>query len=209
MNENTLSLDPAGVAPAFPRRPGETPRAFGAFLAFFQLGSSRSLPGVAEALGENPATVKNWSSKYGWSDRLLAYQSGLLETQVAAEAARVQSSVADWARRAREFREHEWAASQKLLGAVLCFLENFGDREVEKMTLAQVSRALQISTRISQSALTGELLPDESAPSALESALAAALQKAYGQPAAPAVGTVSGGGLNGQGTAPANALQKN
>ena len=162
---------PASAPPAFPRRPGETPRAFGAFLAFFQLGSARSLPAVAESLGENPATVKNWSCKYHWSDRLLAYQSGLLQTQVAAQAALAQSSAADWARRGRELREHEWDAGQKLLGAVLCFLENFGDREVEKMTLAQVSRALQISARISRSALAGELLPDESAPSALESAL--------------------------------------
>jgi hypothetical protein len=182
---------PAPEPPAFPRRPGETPRAFGAFLAFFQLGPSRSLPAVAEVLGENPATVKNWSSKYRWSDRLLAYQSGLLQTQVAAQAALAQSAAADWDRRVREFREHEWNAGQKLLGAALCFLENFGDREVEKMSLAQVSRALQISTRISRSALSGELLPDESAPSALEAALAAALQKAYGQPAAP-VGPSSG-----------------
>jgi len=182
---------PPAAPPAFPHQPGETPRAFGAFLAFFQLGPSRSLPALAEVLGENPATVKNWSSKYRWSDRLLAYQSGLLQTQVAAQAALVQSSAADWARRSSEFREHEWAAGQKLLGAVLCFLENFGDREVEKMSLAQVSRALQISTRISRSALSGELLLEESAPSALEAALAVALQKAYGQPAAP-VGPSSG-----------------
>lgn len=178
---------PPAAPPAFPHQPGETPRAFGAFLAFFQLGPARSLPAVAESLGENPATVKNWSSKYRWSDRLLAYQSGLLQAQVAL----AQSSAADWARRSRELREHEWLAAQKLLGAALCFLENFGDREVEKMTLAQVSRALQISARISRSALSGELLPEESAPSALEAALAAALQKAYGQPSAPAAGPSS------------------
>ena len=183
---------PPAAPPTFPHQPGETPRAFGAFLAFFQLGPARSLPAVAESLGENPATVKNWSSKYRWSDRLLAYQSGLLQAQVAAQAALAQSSAADWARRSRELREHEWLAAQKLLGAALCFLENFGDREVEKMSLAQVSRALQISARISRSALSGELLPEESAPSALEAALAAALQKAYGQPSAPAAGPSSG-----------------
>jgi hypothetical protein len=171
--------------PDFPRHPGETPRAFGAFLAYFQLGQARSLSAVAEALGENPATVKNWSSKYRWSDRLSAWQSGLLQAQLDATTALARQHAADWDRRTREFREHEWVAGQKLLAAVLCFLENFGDREVEKMTLAQVSRALQISTRISRQALGGRLLPDESAPSALESALAAALQKAYGQTAPP------------------------
>jgi hypothetical protein len=178
-------LSALNLQPDFPRHPGETPRAFGAFLAFFQLGQARSLSAVADVLGENPATVKNWSSKYRWTDRLNAFQSGLLQTQIAAATALSRQHAADWDRRTREFREHEWAAGQKLLAAVLCFLENFGDREVEKMTLAQVSRALKISTQISRQALGGHLLPDESAPSTLEATLSAALQKAYGQPAAP------------------------
>ena len=209
VDSSKLDLECSDPAAAFPRRPGETPRAFGAFLAFFQLGVSRSLPAVAAALGELPATVKNWSSKYRWSDRLLAYQSGLLQTQAAAEAALARSSAAEWSRRSREFREHEWLAGQKLLGAALCFLEDFGDREVEKMTLAQVSRAVHISTRISRSALSGELFPDEAAPSALEASLAAALQKAYGQPAAPALGAPSLGAPAGPDVAPANALPTN
>jgi hypothetical protein len=115
---------PAAIAPApdlppaFPRQPGETPRAFGAFLAFFQLGHGRSLATVAEALGENPATVKNWSSKYHWSDRVNAFQSGLLQAQVQARIALQHQSAADWARRTREYRENEWAAGQKLHAAV-------------------------------------------------------------------------------------------
>ena len=181
------------LPPAFPRQPGETPRAFGAFLAFFQLGHGRSLAAVAGVLGENPATVKNWSSKYHWSDRVAAFQSGLLQAQVAAQTALQNQSAADWARRMREYRENEWAAGQKLHAAVLCYLENFGDREVEKMTLSQVSRALQISSRISRQALSGGHVPADPAPSAVESALAAALQKAYGPPATPA-GEQGGGG---------------
>ena len=171
--------------PVFPRHPGETPRAFGAFLAFFQLGHGRSLRAVARALGENPATVKNWSSKYRWSDRLHAFNSGLLQAQAQTEAARHLQQAADWARRTREFREQEWAAGQKLLAAVLCFLENFGDREVQNMTLAQVSRALQISALISRQALRGSLVPDEPARSPLHAELGAALKKAYGLPANP------------------------
>lgn len=176
------SLDPR---PTFPRHPGETPRAFGAFLAWFQLGQGRSLAAVAEVLGEKPDTVKSWSSRYRWSERLQVFQSGLLQAQLEAQAALQREHAADWARRTREFREHEWAAGQKLLAAVLCFLDSFGDREVEKMTLAQVSRALQISSRISWQALRGDPAPEEPAPASLQDELAAALKKAYGQPALP------------------------
>jgi len=172
--------------PAFARCPGETPRAFGAFLAYFQLGQTRSLSAVADALGENPATVKNWSSKYKWSHRLHTFYAGLLQTQAETEAALQSQNAADWARRTSQYREQEWAASQKLLTAVLCFLESFGDREVEKMTLGQVSRALQISTCISRQALRGDHAHEDPGPTSLQTELLAALKKAYRQPASVA-----------------------
>jgi hypothetical protein len=102
----------------------------------------------------------------------------------------------DWARRSSEYREQEWAAAHKLLGAVQCFLESFGDRDLERMTLSQVSRALQISSHIARQALGGAGGPDEGpvlAPLQLE--LAAALKKAYAQPlASPAPQSPAGVG---------------
>ena len=115
---------PAGASAApdfFPRRPAETPRAFAAFLAYFQLGPARSPSAVAEKLGENPGTVKNWSSKFDWAERLQDYHSGLLQTQARAQAARQLQSAADWNRRLEQFREQEWAVAQQLLSAARCF----------------------------------------------------------------------------------------
>jgi len=177
--QSPAELDPS----AFARCSGETPRAFAAFLVYFQLGQTRSLTGVADALGENPATVRNWSSRFKWSHRLHAFYSGLLHTQAQSEVARQRQDADAWARRTREFRDQEWVAGQKLLAAVLCFLETFGDREVEKMNLGQVSRALQIFTRISRQALRGDLAADELAPTPHQTELLAALKKAYGQSA--------------------------
>jgi len=171
--------------PPFPRRPGETPRAFGAFTAFFQLGHGRSLQAVAGTLGEKPATVKQWSSKYRWRDRILAFDSGVLQAQAQTAAALHCRQTADWTRRALEFRDQEWIAGQKLLGAALCFLENFGDREVQGMTIGQVSRALQISSLISRQALSGSHVPDDAVTSPLQAELGVALKKAYGPPAGP------------------------
>ena len=191
-----ISENPPGFAPAaapgpgpdgpaaFPRHAGETPRAFGAFLAFFQLGHARSLPAVAAGLGENLGTVRKWSSRYRWSDRLHAFQSGLLRQQALAEAESCRKLAADWARRNGEFREEEWSAAKKLLVAAQCYLENLGDREVEKMSLAQVSRAILIASRISRDALRSNPPPEETAMSAVQVELTAALRKAYGQPAA-------------------------
>jgi len=176
---HTSSLAPAAPAPDLPPLPGETPRAFGAFLTFYQLGQARSLAGTAQALGEKRATVKAWSSRHRWPERLRACQSGRLAAHLASE----RRQTADWARRRQEFREQRWAAGQKLLHAAACFLDSFGDRELQQITLAQVARAIQIGTRITTDALSGGQLPEEQALSSSESELMAALQKAYGTPA--------------------------
>ena len=184
----TLNSQPSTLnsssPPSFPRSPGETPRAFAAFMAYFQLGCARSLPAVAGHLGEKPDTIKSWSSKYHWADRIQSYNSGLLEQQVQAETAVRRQQAAEWSRRSGEFREQEWIAAQKLLAAVQCFLESFGDREVEKMTLAQVSRALQISSRIARQALTAATASEEPASTPLPLEFTAALERAYGKPRA-------------------------
>jgi hypothetical protein len=188
MSEYTIP-EPAAVPaprPAFTPAPGETPRAFNAFLAWFQLGQSRSHQAVADKLNEGLGTVRNWASKYDWSDRLNAFNSGLLH-QHAASCARLQQDLAaDWAERLRQFREQEWDAAQKLLAAARCFLESFDDTALEKMTLAQVSRALTISSRIARAALAGAELPASSAPSSspIQQQLLDAASRLYCRPRA-------------------------
>jgi hypothetical protein len=49
----------------FQGAPGETPRAFGAFLTFFQFGQSRSHKAAANNLGESLPAVKKWASQFG------------------------------------------------------------------------------------------------------------------------------------------------
>ena len=75
--------------------PGETPRAFSAFTTFFQLGHTRSLQAVIDKLGEIPATVKKWSSKYNWTERIQSFHAGLLQQQTQIELAARQKEAAD------------------------------------------------------------------------------------------------------------------
>jgi hypothetical protein len=176
---------PAISAPdLFPRLPGETPRAFGAFLAYFDLGQHRSHAAVADRLGEKLDSVKSWSSRYRWSHRLAAFQSSLLRQQVAARLAIHQDHAADWARRTRECREQEWESARQLRAAAQCFLESFGDQQVEKMTLAQASHAVQVAARLARQALSADPLPETANPAPIQLEIEVALQKAYGSAAA-------------------------
>ena len=180
---------PAAVSPqpetpfAFPPAPGETPRAFSAFMAFFHLGHTRSLPAVAVRLGEGLPTVKNWSSKFDWGERLQAFNAGLLRSSARDQAERQRRHAADWDQRLHHFREQEWDAAQKLLAAAQCFLESFGEEELARMNLAQVSRALKVSSTIGRLALGGadlsETVAPELAPAQLQ--LLESLKRVYGQ----------------------------
>jgi hypothetical protein len=152
------------LPPHFPRFPGETPRAFGAFCAWLDLGQTRSLQAAADILGESLGTLKNWSSRFRWNDRLHTLNSHRLEQNSRDHAELERKHAADWAERLNRFREQEWDAAQKLLSAAQCFLESFCEEALEKMTLAQVSRALSISCRIGRSAIAGAEFPTSSEP---------------------------------------------
>jgi hypothetical protein len=178
-----LEIGPPPSADAFPRAPGETPRAYGAFAAYFALGHARSLPDVADQLGEHLTTVKTWSARFRWSERIASFNAGLLRQAADAQLARHREHADDWARRTRECREQEWDAARKLRAAAQCFLETVGEPQIEKMTLAQASRAIQVAARLARQALSDAPLPETTAPAPIQLEMAAALQKAFGAPA--------------------------
>ena len=177
--------------PVFPRFPGETPRAFSAFLAFFQFGHGRSLPAVANKLDEGIDTVRKWSSKFDWSERIQSFNAGILQQHAETEAASQREQAAEWSARLADLRQQEWAASQKLLSAVQCFLETCGEEQMQKMTLSQVARALNISSNISRLAISGSDQPEKAEPalSPIQIQLTDALKRAFGNPADSQVNT--------------------
>jgi hypothetical protein len=173
----------AVASPGFAPAPGETPRAFGAFMAFFNLGHGRSLQAVADRLAEGLPTVKNWSCKYAWAERLQTFNAGLLRSSARDQAALHSRLAADWAARLQRFREQEWDAAQKLIAAAQCFLESFGEEDLRKMNLAQVSRALKISSAVGRLALAGAELPASPDPdlSPVQQQFLNAVKRLYGQ----------------------------
>ncbi len=170
--------------PAFPRAAGETPRAYSAFFIYFQLGHSRSLRAAAERLGEHLSTVKNWSSKFAWSQRVQDFNAGLLQQHAQIHADTHRRQTADWAGRLESLREQEWHSAQKLACAADSFLESFGEEDLRRLTLDQAARALSIASAMARAALIGTALPEAAEPgnSPLQQQLLTALQRIYAAP---------------------------
>ncbi len=186
---DSLQTEPGNpnAQPAFQHSPGETPRAFSAFMTYFRLGHERSHQAVADKLDESLNTIKRWSSKFDWTQRVQNFNAGLLDQQARDLAAAHRRHTVDWADRLYRFREQEWAAAQKLSAAAQCYLESFTDDDLHKMTLAQVSRALKISSAIGRSALAGAELPQYSEPSLspIQQQFLDAAKRIYGRDSSP------------------------
>jgi TusA-related sulfurtransferase len=57
------------------RLEGESSKAFEAFCTYRDLGANRSIRKTAQKLGKNNTTIGEWSSKYGWVERALAWDA--------------------------------------------------------------------------------------------------------------------------------------
>jgi len=59
------------------RQKSETRKAFEAFLCYRDMGDARRLVLVGEKLGKSEALMERWSCKWGWVDRVAAYEEGV------------------------------------------------------------------------------------------------------------------------------------
>jgi hypothetical protein len=56
-------------------QPGETAKAYQAFVTYRDIGPARSVRKVAESLGKSETLISGWSSKHHWVSRTAAWDS--------------------------------------------------------------------------------------------------------------------------------------
>jgi len=175
----------AGVRLPFKPEKGESHKAFESFLCYFDIGQNRSCARVGREMGIHPSTIKRWSRRYQWSERIRAYDEDLLGTRVEAEREARRESAQVWSERTLELKEREWAAAEELLGIAQQVLESFGEREVSEISLTEAAKALEIASRIGRLA-TGLATESQEVTGpgggAIRIEVEAALDKIYGKP---------------------------
>lgn len=83
-----LDAAPIDAPPPWERIPGETPKAYSAFLAFREMGSQRSLRKLAMSGDERTSHLRQmatWSSQHAWVERAAAYDEHIAREGMAAE----------------------------------------------------------------------------------------------------------------------------
>jgi hypothetical protein len=121
-----MKSDKPDNRPAWSPQPGETPESFAAFVVYRDLGPTRSLAeaqrlngkpqkgkpqkGRKRATGKRGVSgcMKRWSKRWGWPDRVLAWDAMLEAERTAAVVAAIRKEGEKWAARYEGFREDAW-----------------------------------------------------------------------------------------------------
>jgi hypothetical protein len=173
----------------FEQRSGESDKAFAAFSVYLSMGAERSLAMVGKRLGKSAGLIERWSRKFDWPGRVQAHGAHMAVVEREATEVMARSKAAEWLKRAEEVREREWEMHEKCIDATRRALKAFMEREKVYANLADISRILEVASKLGRLAAgmateKTEVTGEDGGPIRIE--FEAMLKKIYSEPA-PAV----------------------
>lgn len=130
------------------RLPDEPSDAHTALCWYAGLGPGRSLEMLAEhcrSAAESPPTRRlrtlcTWSSKWGWVDRVTAYDEQLRAEELAANESQ-------WAARREQIREESWQLAQRLRDRALELLSHPTTEQIRQVATQEIDgRPVEVTT---------------------------------------------------------------
>lgn len=116
------------------QQPGESAKAFEAFAAYRDMGAERSLRKLTQQLHKNLTTIRDWSVKWNWQERVRAYDREL-DRQAREQAVR---SV-------RQMTDRHIRIAMQLQAKAVRALENLDEAQLTpKMMLAFLTKATEL-----------------------------------------------------------------
>jgi hypothetical protein len=153
MSENTIidtEAPMAGACSPLQLRPipGETLDSFEGFMCYFNLGHNRTLKGVAEKLDLNISTVKEWSAKHHWVDRILEYEAYVFNTRIASDAAAAKELALAKVEREALRRQKNTRLSNFLAQLAEKLLEHHLLHNLDKTKLSDILKIFSLATKV-------------------------------------------------------------
>jgi hypothetical protein len=137
----SLIFEPRVVKP-WERQPGESGRAFAAFVTYRDTGDSRSYTEVAQKLNKSRTLVARWGTRWRWQNRLSAWERNLeYERQIAHRKAII------------DMNERHVTIAQQCQQKISDKLRSIGEQEINDLSVGDLAKLLAISVAIERSAL--------------------------------------------------------
>ena len=171
------------MALPFEQQEKESDKAFAAFALYLSMGLERSIERVARQLNKSHTIIGRWSGRWRWVERVSAHASHLATVEREASEALARGKSAEWLTRQQMIREREWEMHEKCIEAARRGLKAFMEREKVYANLSDISRILEVASRLGRLASgmptdKTELTGEDGGPLRIE--LSAALSKIYG-----------------------------
>jgi len=168
----------------FEQQPKESAKAFGAFSVYLGMGPERSLKAVGQRLGKSVGLLERWSKKYDWAGRVQTHAAHMAAVEREATEALARTKGAEWLKRQQQLRDKEWEMHEKCIDAARRGLKAFMEREKIYANLADISRILEVASKLGRLASgmptdRTELTGEDGGPLRVE--ISAALNKVYGE----------------------------
>ena len=159
------------------RLPDETARQFCALRSFAQAGLGRTLSKLAQAEHIPLTTLRSWSARFHWRDRIEDYDLRLLNLEQEAQREALTSRVADWTARREVIREQEYQLSLQLMKRAREILDN----PRIFVNFPDAIRAMEIASELGRRACGMADEPQHPPPPFSDQELERLLDRAYGQ----------------------------
>lgn len=161
---------------ALKRLPHETVRQYAALCLFAHDGLDRSLTKLAQSEHIPLSTLRSWSGRFNWRDRVEDYDLQLIEQQHAAQQVAFSARIADWTARQEALREVEFQMSLRLFKRAREILDN----PRTYFRACDAVRALELASQIGRRACGLSLDPQPPPPPNPFPNLEYMLERAYG-----------------------------
>ncbi len=182
------------MAQCWDRQPGESAKAYAAFVEYLRLGVQRSQEQAAVNLRKSVGTLRRWAEGFGWVERAAEYDGFVAaqEREMALVVTRERAVV--WAKRQEELKEAEHAMALRCLAKAEELLNRTDVRwsggDIAKL-LDVASKLGRLSTGMATDRRQEEVVGADGGPVQVQVDISSALRKVYGSEL-PAPGTSEG-----------------
>lgn len=158
------------------RQPGETEKAYEAFLFYKNLGPGRTLAETSRKLPKNYQTLKEWKAKWKWEDRVIAFD----RENDRQEQRKLQHERVKMVKRHINLGTYLQVEALKAIKRKAKEADDDKEGNGEGLPLSMARDLLQIGLKLeNQARRTAEMLNRQDAPEDSASLLVSVLDKAW------------------------------
>jgi hypothetical protein len=133
----------------FERKPGESSRAHAAFKYYLELGPERTLAATRANVGGCRRAIEGWSKKFGWVERVRAFESQVAELERQAIERVAQEKAVEWWKLHEPTRRKAWLEAEQAIEMVHQARERWG-KSGRIPGFEGMARMLELSFKLKQ-----------------------------------------------------------